>query len=567
MLTNYKQYATLIAHCITTKNLNLGKLLHSHFIKTTLVFDTFLSNRLIELYAKCGLIESARNVFDELPRKNVRSWNNLVSGCCKNGLFHHAHRLLDEMPEPSIVSYNAVVSGLAKHGLYEESMCFIKRMQGLYSGLFLDEYTIVSGLSSCAVLGAVKLLHQLHVVVLVLGLEFNVVICNALIAAYGKCGYPDLSYKVFCRMSEGDVVSWTSMVAAFARASRMDDAYLVFDQMPVKNTISWTTLIAGFVQDGKGMEGLSLFGQMQKEGVLPSGFTYVAALGACAGLALVEKGKQLHCCIIRSSNIKESLLNLYTYNALIDMYCKCGEMRSARMLFETMPEKDTVSWNSLVTGLAQNGHNRESIALFDRMIAAQVKPDNVTFLGVLSACCHTGLLDESMRIFDMMAKHGLKPGSVHYAIMIDLLGRKNKLNEAMELIERAPGGYDHIGMWGALLAACRVHGNMILAKKAADMLFTLEPSNTARYVMMSNIYAAGNKWDDSCEVRRVIGEKGLKKEAGFSWIEVKNTRHEFVAKDKSHSCQEEIYEVIHGLLDQMSEVEHSSCVEIDLEDE
>ncbi|KAK9670597.1 hypothetical protein RND81_13G211900 [Saponaria officinalis] len=103
------------------------------------------------------------------------------------------------MPEPNNVSYNAVVSGLAQHGLYKESLSFFKKMQSLYSGLFLDEFTIVIGLSSCAVFGEVELLQQLHAVVVVLRLEFDAV-CNALIDAYGKCGYrryPDLSYKAF----------------------------------------------------------------------------------------------------------------------------------------------------------------------------------------------------------------------------------------------------------------------------------------------------------------------------------------------------------------------------------
>lgn len=569
MLTNPKHGASLLTQCIATKDLKFARILHSHFIKTSLIFNSFISNRLVELYSKCNFIESARKVFDDLPEKNRHSWNTIVSGYCKKGLFHQADQLLDKMPEPDIVSYNSVVSGLAHHGFYTKSIFFVKTMQNMYneSGLFSDEYTIVSAVSSCAVLGAVNLLHQLHSVAVVLGLKSDVVLCNALIDAYGKCGHPDLSYSVLTQMPERDVVSWTSMVSAYARASRMEDACLIFKQMPVRNSVSWTALITGFSQNGRGIEALCLFDQMQKNGVPPSAFTYVAVLGACADLALIEKGKQLHGRIIRSNTRRVSLMNSFVYNALIDMYCKCGNMRSAKLVFERMPENNDVSWNSIINGFAHNGHNEESLEMFERMIIAEVNPNEVTFSGVLSACCHTGLVEEGMKILNLMTKHGLKPKPEHYAIMIDLLGRKNRLNDAVELIERTPGVSDHVGIWGALLGACRVHGNSELARKAAEMLFLLEPCNAARYVMLSNIYAAGEKWDDYHQVRRIMGEKGLRKDAGLSWIEVKNIRHEFVAKDVSHSCREHIYEVIHGLVDQMSEVGYSSCVEIGLEDD
>lgn len=556
-------YAALISQCIKTKNLKLGRQLHSLLIKTAFTLDTFVANRLIDMYSKCNSIAFAEKAFNDLPVKNSHSWNTIISAYAQMGWFSKAHQLFDEMPEPNIVSYNSFISSLTRHGFYGEALSIVKKMQkeGSGNGLSIDMFTIVSLVNACACSGALKVLHQVHGVAISTGLKFDVVVSNSLIDAYGKCRRPQCSFVVFSQMQERDVVSWTSIVVAYAQAGRLVDSCRLFDQMPERNVVSWTALIAGFAQNGQGDKALYLFGLMQEEGVVPSAFTYVSVLSACADLALIERGKQVHGWIMRCGTMADCH-NAYVVNALVDMYSKCGDMKSAMTLFEIFHDKDIVTWNSMITGLAQNGQAELSLALFKSMLDIQVRPNYVTFLGVLSACSHAGLVSDGFRILDSMEKDfGIVPQLDHYAILIDLLGRKNQLWEALELVEKAPDGSDHSSMWGALLNACHIHGNIDLARRAAEALFELEPDNSARYVMLSNVYTAAGWWDEASRVRSLMDEMGLRKEAAYSWTEVRNTRYEFVSKDKSHSQIEEIQDMLHNLVDQMKDAGYVPVVQ------
>ncbi|KAJ8573064.1 hypothetical protein K7X08_009575 [Anisodus acutangulus] len=287
------QFAHLLSKCIRTNDLKLGRLIHSRLIKTALNCNTFLANRLIDMYSKCSSVDYAQQAFNDLSHKNTQSWNTLLSAYCKKGLFEKAFQMLDVMPEPNVVSYNSIISSLTHHGFPGKAMGFFKRTRTQYKNEFLiDEFTVVGMVNACACLGALKLLRELHGLATVIGVRFNLVVCNAMIDAYGKCGKHEYSYFIFCQMHETDVFSWTSMLVAYIRASRMADACSLFDSMPVRNVVAWTVLITGFAQNGEGDKALCIFKEMLEEGIVPSASTYVSVLSACADIPLLERGKQ-----------------------------------------------------------------------------------------------------------------------------------------------------------------------------------------------------------------------------------------------------------------------------------
>lgn len=556
LIPTVEHYVSAISRCIRGKHLKLGMSLHSHLIKTSLCSDPFIASHLINMYSKCGSIQSAQKAFDDLPVKGTHSWNVIVSGYTRAGHFDKALNLLDEMPQRDISSFNALISGLSRHGLYKDSFYVFKMVQREYGFIYMDEFTMVGIVGSCACLASLRLLRQVHGAAIIFGLQFNRIVYNSLIDAYGKCGELDAAGKLFDLMTDRDVVTWTSLVEANVRANRLDDALRLFGEMPSKNAVSWTTLITGFIRSGRGLEALDLFSKMKEEGVLPGPFTFVSILSACADLALFERGKLIHAQLIKASGTND-FLNVFVNNALIDMYSKCGNIRSAEILFERMPEKDIVSWNSLITGLSQNGHGHRSLSVFRKMVAENVKPSSVTFLVVLSACSYTGLDVEALQILDSMEKdHGVLPSSDHFAVLVDLLGRKNRLMEAVKVIKRVPDKSNHVALWGSLLGACRLHGNLDIAGRAAEALFDLEPWNAGRYVMLSNIYSADNRWDDAQRVRKLMEDRGLKKDVANSWIEVNDVRHEFAAKDRYHSQIDQVFYVLERLRDHIKESGH-----------
>ena len=263
---------------------------------------------------------------------------------------------------------------------------------------------------------------------------------------------------------------------------------------------------------------------------MPNELTMASVLKACSSLAALEQGKQVHACTVKYGMGLEISIG----SALSTMYAKCGSFEDGNLVFRRMPTRDAISWNAMISGLSHNGHGNEALELFEEMLLEGTKPDSVTFVNVLSACSHMGLVDRGWVYYSMMFdEFGIEPKVEHYACMVDILSRAGKLKEAKEFIESAT--IDHgMCLWRILLGACRNYRNYELGAYAGEKLMELGSQESSAYVLLSSIYTALGMKEDVERVMRLMKLRGVSKEPGCSWIELKSGVHVFVVGDELH---------------------------------
>ncbi|CBI39605.3 unnamed protein product, partial [Vitis vinifera] len=292
--------------------------------------------------------------------------------------------------------------------------------------------------------------------------------------------------------------------------------------------------------DRKGcfMEALEIFHQMQKEKIRPRKFVLPSVLSACANLGALDQGRWIHTYAKRNSIQLDGVLG----TSLVDMYAKCGRIDLAWEVFEKMSNKEVSSWNAMIGGLAMHGRAEDAIDLFSKM---DINPNEITFVGVLNACAHGGLVQKGLTIFNSMRKeYGVEPQIEHYGCIVDLLGRAGLLTEAEKVVSSIPTEPTP-AVWGALLGACRKHGNVELGERVGKILLELEPQNSGRYTLLSNIYAKAGRWEEVGEVRKLMKERGIKTTPGTSIIDLgRGEVHKFIIGDGSHPQVKDIYQML-----------------------
>lgn len=501
---------SVLPACTQSQEHHVGLLIHALAIKYGLDLEVYVSNSLIDMYSKFDRVDDAHCLFDGMVNRDVVSWNSIISA-------------YDQLREPMIVL-----------NLFEEMKS---------TGFRPDAFTLTSLASAISQVGNPGNGRSLHGFVLRKGWDRgdHVFLSNAIVDMYGKLGEPDYSQRSFDRMIFRDLVSWNTLINCYSQNGLASEAIHVFQAMQKKQ------------QDGSA-------------GIAPNQGTLVGILPAYSCIGAVQQGMQLH-----GRSVKMGLdLDLFVGTCIIDMYVKCGRLTDADLLFEHMPLKSSISWNTIIAGHGIHGDGLMALNLFDRMQEQGVKPDEVTFLSVLSACSHSGQVDEGKRWFQLMrTDFKLQPIMKHYACMVDMLGRKGDLTGAHEFIKSMPVEPD-AAVWGALLGACRIHGDVELGKIASNRLFAVDPHNVGYYVLLSNIYARAGDWGEVDEVRKLVKDQRLKKTPGWSSIEIGNKVHVFFTGSHSHSKCREIYAELGVLMSRIKTlgfVPDLSCVLQDVEED
>lgn len=553
------------------------------------VNDLFVASSAIFMYAELGCFDFARKIFDNCLERNTEVWNTMIGGYVQNNhpveaieLFvqvleldeivfddvtflsalsavsqlqeldlgqqlhayilknfvalpvivlnavivmysrcnsiHTSFKIFEKMQERDVVSWNTMISAFVQNGLDDEGLMLVYEMQK--QGFMIDSVTVTALLSAASNLRNQDVGKQTHAYLLRHGIHFEGME-SYLIDMYAKSGLIKTARQIFEKNDSGD-----------------------------RDQATWNAMIAGYTQNGLLEEAFVAFRQMLEHNVTPNVVTIASVLPACNPMGNIELGKQLH-----GFSIHYLLdQNVFVGTSLIDMYSKSGVINYAANVFAKIPEKNSVTYTTMILGYGQHGMSKRALSLFRSMKGCGIEPDAITFVAVLSACSYAGLVDEGLQIFDLMQQeYKIQPSTEHYCCVADMLGRVGKVVEAYEFVKELGEEGNVLEIWGSLLGSCRLHGHSELAEVVAKKLLEMDTRNSmpGYHVLLSNIYAEEGNWENVDKVRKEMRERGLRKEVGCSWIDVGGYVNRFASKDQEHPQSHEIYEMLERLAMEM----------------
>lgn len=487
--------------------LDYGKNVHGLAAKLGLFADDCaVGASFVSFYSRCGQMNDASYVFDEIPVRDVVAWTALVIGYVHNGESERGLSCLREMHRIGEVDVKP------------------------------NFRTLEGGFQACGNLGALLEGRCLHGLVLKNGIGCSEVMQSSLLSMYCKCGTPQEAYQSFCEVINKDVFSWTSVIGVFARFGLMTECirffwemqenqiypdgivigcilsgfsnsmnlseakafhglvirrHYVFDEI-VHNTLlfmyckfgmlslaeklfnrsqqskgCWNSMVFGYGRIGKNMKSIELFREMQHLGIPFESNSLVSAIASCTQLGATNIGRSIHCNVIKSFMDD----NVSVANSLIYMYGKCGKLAFAWRIFDSI-ERDVISWNSLISSQVHAGHHEEAINLFDRMVMEDQKPNTATTVVVLSACSHLASLEKGVKIHHYLNERGFKLNLPLGTALVDMYAKCGQLEKSRQVFDSMEE--KDVICWNVMISGYGMNGN---AESAVEIFQQMEKSN------------------------------------------------------------------------------------------
>lgn len=599
---NGSSFSTLLSACAHSGSLCHGKQVHSLLLKSGFVNIDLVGSSLLNFYSRCCKIEEAKSVFDEMHDGNELLWSLMLLGYVQCNMMSDALEVFQKMPTQDVVAWTILISGYAKsENGSERALELFGWMRNF--GVLPNQFTLDCVIRTCAEL---RVLHQgraTHGLCVKCGFDFdnsvdgaliqlycnceaiddamrvydkikepclnvsnslinslvstgrideaeivfsglkekNPVSYNMMIKSYAMSGQVEKSKRLFEQMSHKTITSSNTMISVYSRYGELDKAVKIFNETKgERDSVTWNSMMSGYIVNNQHEEALKLYVAMRRSAIDYTRSTFSVLLHACACLGFLQLGQLLHANLIKTPFQS----NVYVGTSLIDMYSKCGHLIEAQRSFISISLPNVAAWTALINGYAYHGLGCEAISLLESMLAQGVVPNAATFVSILSACGHAGLVDEGLSIFWSMKNcHRINPTIEHYTCVVNLLGRSGHLREAEEFIKRLPIDTD-VMIWETLLNACWFWKDMEIAERAAENLFSLDPTSKSAFVVLSNLYAVQGRWGQKLNVRRRLQSLKLRKEPGCSWIEQSKNIHLFSVEDRSHPCSDVIYNTV-----------------------
>ncbi|KAH7431074.1 hypothetical protein KP509_08G028800 [Ceratopteris richardii] len=558
-------YPSLFKACARLKSLYKGRQVHAECVAKGFELDLYIGNSLVDLYAKCGVLSDAQQLFKRQRVKNTISWNVLIA----------AHVELGES---------------------EEALEFLMQMK--MEGLHPDAGTFVCSLKACAIGNLISKGLQLHLWIVKKGWDRILLIANSLVNMYAKCSHLQEAWKLLNHLSSPSLEAWTAiisgyaeqgfamealncckhmqmvglypdditfvcclkacssvralsggqeihlevvkiglekgyligciMVDMYAKCGLLEDAQKSFDELLSRNVVSWTALIAGYVEHGHGDVALKFLQRMQEESITPNAATYTCIIRACSSMGVVDQGRYIHTGLAGNQKYVCNLVPLHVHTgnnqidchlqgseeeitgALIDMYSRFGHLLDAKGVFDAAKSTSLITCNTLIMGCSRQGESTLVAQLVKRMKKEEIAPDGITFLGVLTTCSHDGLIDIANRYYLDLIESFINYSTVeHCNCMIDLCSRAGQHVQALFVLERMPFQPNLIS-FSSMMSACRSRYLVELGKQLLDGACPMGRDLVPVLISMSNIYAMAHMWDEVDNITTVIQAwKGL----------------------------------------------------------